>query len=87
MAKIVTKALLIQWKDAEGGTSGWVDGETSSKWALDDNSAMCVSMGFLVAETAQYITLAGSIVRGHFGELQKIPRGMIVKKKVIQTWK
>jgi len=77
---------MIQWRDAESGGMSWTESEVALAWAVDPNTAICISTGVLVAETADYVTLAGSIVRGHYGELQKIPKGMILKREVTGTW-
>ena len=82
----MTQALLIIWKDAEGQGAGWHSGEEIAQWAECDDTALCASIGFLVDETEEYFTLAGSIVGSGWGEVQKIPKGMIQIQKVLKTW-
>lgn len=80
-----TKLLRVEWVDAES-KSGWVDNEDALTWAKNDETARCVSVGYVVAETKAYLTLAASFHNTAVSELTKIPLGMIRKRKVIGRW-
>lgn len=82
----MTKVLMVQWRDAESGRPGWTEKDDALVWAKDPMTSICISSGILVMETGEFITLAGSIIHGSYGELQKIPKGMILKREVVGTW-
>ena len=79
----VTQLLLVYWHDAEGSERWEKD---AREWAQDDESGLCITAGFVVAETGRYLTLASAVHSGAFGGCWKIPVKMIHKREVIRTW-
>ncbi len=79
------KLVRVEWVDAES-KSGWIDNDDALTWAKNDLTARCVSVGYVVAETKVYLTIAASFHNTAVSELTKIPLGMIRKRKVIGRW-
>lgn len=66
----------------------WTDAETDHGWQevkdLDLNPDPAVTIGFLVTEDGQYITLASSYSGESVNNTIMIPKKMVVKKTIIR---
>lgn len=68
----------VRWHDAQDEGRTWVPAEEIDRFTAE----LCevTSWGWLVGETAKYITLAADYIPdGTYGRVTKIPRKMIVK--------
>jgi len=76
------RVVLIEWDDAVAG-AGWIADHNGQR------PDRCISIGAVVAEDAQSVTLAGTWGLDCDGSLQSnnrmtIPRGMIVKQRLLK---
>lgn len=84
------KILYIEWEDAVANNSDvWRTSDEVIEWAKSTNFII-KQIGFLIRETKKEIVLAGHCHDGgdewepQFGQLQKIPKTWIRKRKVIK---
>lgn len=77
----------VEWIDS-AGSSGWHYPCDNSEW-YDDTLAIIEDAGFFIKKTKHYIILCGKNVPKSklglppHGDINKIPLGCIVKKKVV----
>ena len=65
----------------------WLDAETDGGWHDRDEidatkhttPTTCQTMGFLLHNDDKVVTLVGSINEYEYGEVTKIPKGMVIK--------
>lgn len=70
---------MVTWRDASSESDGW-----KSPADLDDVNVIVVSVGFLVKETANNITLAQDLADdGDTHGRGRIPLGMVVSRVTI----
>ena len=70
---------LIEWRDASNDTEGW-----QSDDALDDDNCIIRSVGFVVKETDNNLTLAmDEDESGHTNGRGRIPKSLIISRKVL----
>ena len=75
--------VLVEWDDAcNMGT--WHDEQEIDVW-LKDNHFQCQSVGWLVRNTKNFVVIAARVSWGdkQYGLLEKLPRKMIKKIKVL----
>ena len=73
------KIEIITWRDAGGEQEGWQSAEE-----LDDDNPIVQSVGWVVKETDNNVTLAMDLADDDTNHTRgRIPRGMIVSRKVI----
>jgi len=73
----------ITWIDAESPPETWMEDEEVPKYLKKDTTVE--SCGFLVAEDKKYILLAlDRDLDGAWGSMTKIPKSLIVKRKVMR---
>lgn len=83
------KLVYIEWEDATS-RSGWHLNEEVDDW-IKGRGWFVNHVGWVIRETKKYIVLAGSQVEkdGHgdeqWGNLQKIPKTWIRKRKILKT--
>lgn len=75
------KILLVTWLDAES-IDGWTEGDQ-----IDHEIAPVVSIGFLLKEDPESITLAlnHDTKNDSYSCIMKIPAGMIVNRKIVRA--
>lgn len=68
----------IRWRDAQDHADKWVDEDDAKEFG--DADCVIVSIGYLVSQTAKYLTLAGDwdATDKDFGRVTKIPSSMLV---------
>lgn len=72
---------LITWRDAGGEQDGWLDAND-----IDDANPIIRSVGFVVKETDNNVTLAMDLADdGDSHTRGRIPKGMIVSREVLCT--
>ena len=78
---LMTKVWLIEWIDSVTHAHGWQPMET----AKDCNACPIKTVGFIIGEDSESITLSPTIQRfnGEYLTCITIPRGCIKRKKVI----
>ena len=67
----------IHWCDIHATDGGWHD----RKLADERKPAECLTVGYIVRESDDYIVLTDSLMQDGYGCLVAIPRGCIVKPK------
>jgi len=73
------KIVQVMWEDITS-QPGWVDEEDA-----DIQTCMCTSVGVLIAKTKQHITIAQTYAdAGMWGNVKKIPTGVVRKIKVLK---
>jgi hypothetical protein len=71
---------LVTWRDAGGEEEGW-----KSPADVEDDNPIITSVGWVVKETVNNITLAMDLADdGDTHTRSRIPIGMIVSRKVLQ---
>lgn len=71
---------IITWRDAGGEQEGWIDLAD-----IDDENPIITSVGYVVKETENNITLCMDIADdGDTHTRGRIPKGMIIKRTIIQ---
>lgn len=68
----------------------WLDAVSDSTWkdVVDhDKPHVCYSNGYLVAETPEYVNVAGTWSGGEINNSIAIPRGMIISIKPLKIGK
>ena len=79
----MTKVVLIKWLDAESHADDrWLQLDEAIEYAKEEIQP-CVSVGFLVAETSKHVSIGTSNGHDVIGTIWKIPKGMILERKVI----
>lgn len=74
------KIELITWRDAGGEQDGWLDATD-----IDDANPIIKSVGFVVKETDNNITLAMDLADdGDTHTRGRIPKGMVVSRVVLE---
>lgn len=76
----------VTWDDAEDlGGQTWIEAEDVAAFAT--HSCTVVSVGYLVAKTKKYLTLASDWIEenNQFGRVTKIPCSMVVSVKKFPT--
>ncbi len=73
------KFQIIEWIDARA-SCGWSVYQTSDDYGVD----VVTSAGWLIRDTKEYITLAGSISEKESNNAMSIPKGWIKKRKTIK---
>jgi hypothetical protein len=69
----------ITWRDAGGEQDGWIATDD-----LDDDNPIVQSVGWVVKETENNVTLAMDLADdGDTHTRGRIPKGMIVKREVL----
>jgi len=82
------KLVYIEWADATSN-SGWFTEEEMKDW-VKTSAWVVKQVGWVFEETPKYIALYGSIVDGvrdrevRYGQIQKIPKTWIRKRKVLK---
>jgi hypothetical protein len=80
------KLFWIQWEDAfHPETCGWMSEKDVDEFCKDAEY-ICEYVGWIIKEDKRTITIASMISgkNGAFSHIQKIPKGCILKKKVIK---
>ena len=67
----------VTWLDAET-EEGWTDIDEAIKDKADAPTT-CKTMGFLLHNDDKVVTIVGSINEYQYGEVTKIPKGMVIK--------
>lgn len=71
---------LITWRDAGGEQDGWLHADD-----IDDENPIVKSVGWVVKETANNVTLAMDLADdGETNNRGRIPKGMIVSRIVLK---
>jgi len=71
---------LITWRDAGGEQQGWME-----PGDIDDDNPIVTSVGWVVKETENNVTLAMDVADdGDTHTRGRIPKGMIVERKILQ---
>ena len=73
------KLVRVVWHDASDEPETWIKSSELS----EDPVEVC-SVGFLVRETALYVTLAGDWSDPTWGRVTRIPRGMVQRMDVLE---
>lgn len=70
----------------------WLDAEVSNSWSTDYTTTaddvedtIVETLGFLVKETAKYVTVASTLAGDHTNAVTRIPVGMIKSMKKVRT--
>lgn len=90
MMKKKPKLVYIEWADAVANAIWMLDSEAEN-WADKGSDWIVKECGFIVKETKEYICLAGRYkpednnTDAQFGNLQKIPKTWILKRKTINV--
>ncbi len=82
MAKEVEQIIIVYWVDSFGG------GYWFNKEAYESQVRKCISVGIVIAETDEYVTLTGSITDpskegGQYYAPQSIPKSSITYRQDI----
>jgi len=83
--KMIEKLIYIEWCDVISSGSEWTEESKLGEW-IDDTQWVIKQCGFIIRETPKYILLAGhikmedSFTETQYGHLQKIPKGLILKR-------
>jgi len=80
-----SRLVLVEWEDADE-VAGWfsVDEGHKSAAGTDPKPTIVHSVGFVIQETSERITLVSSIVKGGFGAILRIPNGMIRSVRLLR---
>jgi hypothetical protein len=85
------KLIYLEWEDAIG-QSGWHTEEEFKQWATKDNT-VCKQVGWVYKETKKYLILSSRLSLDNYaqkdselqyGQLEKIPKTWIRKKKILK---
>lgn len=71
------KIIEVEWEDA-ATVDGWHEADT------EPGGSMCLTVGYLVAETKERISLAGSVGDDEACAVMTIPKGCVRKRRVIR---
>lgn len=73
----------IVWHDAQDHPDKWTAAEDAESFA--NEACEIVSIGWLVSETAKYVTLAGDWdnADADYGRVTKIPKGCVVSQETL----
>ena len=63
----------------------WLDAVASSGWGEHGGVDRCYSVGFLLKETAKYITLSAAVSGAEANAAISIPKAWIQKRRTIET--
>jgi hypothetical protein len=71
------RVVQVIWWDAQDHPDKWADAQDVKAWA--DTECEISSVGYLVSDTAKYVTLAGDLdpADGDYGRVTKIPKNMV----------
>jgi len=79
----VKKVVLIKWLDAESSAEErWMPLEEAYEYATE-KLELCRTVGFLMADRNDHVTIATSNGADVIGTIWKIPKGMIKEMTVI----
>ena len=78
------KPVLVEWTDAEGEERAWVDKEEVER-DMDKCPQTVITIGFLLHSSDTHITLIGSNGDSQYGDINKIPRGMVKTIKEVRV--
>jgi hypothetical protein len=81
------KIVLIKWIDTLS-KDGWYDKNDIKEW-LEDDGGIITDVGFLVAETTDWVCISPSYseITEQHDYLKKIPKEVIGEMKIIKTLK
>jgi hypothetical protein len=69
---------MVAWLDADG-MDGWHFTDEVHRYSAGMEPATIVTVGFIVQETEDYLTIAQSIAADGFGNIMRIPNQMVQK--------
>lgn len=77
----------VQWRDAQDHPEKWVDEDDAKEFG--DADCVIISVGYLVSQTAKYLTLAGDWddTDKDFGRVTKIPASMLISVEELECSK
>ena len=76
------KPVVILWHDAQSIAPGWQEPAEVTKWAKDEATAMCRSIGYLMGKSKRYL-IVGCCNQNdgdYFMHCQRIPKGCVRKR-------
>jgi hypothetical protein len=68
---VAVRPVLVEWVDSRIGND-WVPVDDAKRTAAHENAIVCVSVGFLVEENAEYVLLAGTSSPPSFAEKELV---------------
>lgn len=71
----------VEWRDATL-LGGWHDKDTIKEWVADP-VPIVVTVGLMLRDDDECIVLAGSENPDEFGDLNKIPKGMVTRVDIL----
>ena len=84
MSERPTVLEIVEWDDAETKI-GWVDHDVALE-LFREPPPRVVTVGFVIHETEDSLWLASSIKPGGWGELSRIPAGMVRRREEVRRW-